>query len=32
MKDLGWVISKIKWRFFRMNREKANDFFRRGGG
>lgn len=31
MKDIGWIFSKVKWRFLHMNREKANDFFRREG-
>ena len=31
MKEIGWIFSKIKWRFLHMSREKANDFFRREG-
>lgn len=31
MKEIGWIISKIKWRYLHMSREKANDFFRREG-
>lgn len=31
MKDIDYLFWKIVWRFGHVNRERVNDFFRRGG-